>query len=106
MPRIARPHRLLVKLTEREHAVLVARARDEGVAMADVLRAGIDSAVPARVPSRERALEVLAEAAEDGSWQAAMALARELRLGKPADVAADEFAAFDELASKRRAARA
>lgn len=81
---MARERIVRVRLTEAEGAALDAIARERGHSTSDVLRSALTAGPPppAGPPTRARALELLAAAAERGSVDAAKSLARELR-GEP-----------------------
>src|SRR4051794_16233743 len=104
--RVARPHRIELRLSDGEAAALGAAARDRGTSKAEILRAGIEGVGSPRKASpssevstpttllegvsgaaepisRETVLAQLADAARAGSVVAMATLARELRLGGP-----------------------
>jgi hypothetical protein len=86
MAKQRRPHRIQVKLSDAELHSLEARVGATGGTKADVMRSALEMPGPVaaeflEVPSRERALALLAGAAEQGSVTAMASLERALRLG-------------------------
>ena len=101
-----REHLVRVRVTGEELRTLDVLAAERGQTRSDVARSAIRpgrSTGQASQPSRERALELLARAAEDGSVQAAAMLAREIRLGpKPLALEDDPFADVIDIVKRRR----
>jgi hypothetical protein len=114
MPRRPLPRRIEVKLSESEYAQLAERAATLGLSRSALVRsslrmtAGRDPAAGDGRLCRRDVLALLALRAEDGSVPAAIALARELRVGpleQPAPavpvLSAEERRRGDELAALR-----
>jgi hypothetical protein len=105
MPQKPRPHRVQVKLDVDEYEALATRATKLGVSRSSIVRDALRNAStrPAREPTHDEALELLATVARAGNVAAMIALERALRLGsaaapEPVGLAVEEV---DELAALR-----
>ena len=101
-----REHLIRLRVSAQELRDLDLLAVERGQTRSAVLRSAIrpcQSPTDPGPPSRARALELLARAAEEGNVQAAAMLAREIRLGpEPLETDDDPFAEVVDIARRRR----